>query len=76
MLVKLSYEQRSSVSPYKTLFQYNIDQAFHESCLKQPHDLTLTSSAFTQCCSNKDWMMSDLLVSQRTAIFNVYMDVF
>lgn len=44
-------------------------------CLKLPNDPALTPSDFAQYRKIKNWMLSDLLVSQRTAVFNVYMDL-
>lgn len=43
--------------------------------LKLLNDLALTPSDFAQYRRIKNWMMSDLLVSQRTAVFNVCMDL-
>lgn len=43
-VVKLRCKQRFSDFPCWNLFQYSMDQAFMNPCLKQPNDLTLTSS--------------------------------
>lgn len=60
------------VGPFSSTTQI---RHFMHPCVELPNHLTLTSSDFTRCRRIKNRMMSDLLVSQRTVVYNACMDL-